>query len=293
MIEQRLIVVAGATGRQGGAVVRHLLEQGTWKLRGLTRDPDRPEAQELAAQGVEMVRAEMDDPRALHTALQGAYGVFSVQNYWQVGYDREVLEGKNLADAAEAAHVKHLVYSSVGGAERDTGLAHFDSKWEIERHIRLLGLRHTIFRPVFFMDNFLGPDFREAILSGTLPMGLPPETKLQMIAVDDIGAFVAMAFAHPDQFAGREVEIAGDELTMPETAEHLSRMLGRPVQYVQIPLDQLRQANPEWAEMLEWFISDGYRADLSALRQLHPGLMDFEQWLRAAGWERMATRAAA
>ncbi len=293
MIEQRLIVVAGATGRQGGAVVRHLLDHGGWRVRGLTRDPDQPVAQDLAARGVEMVRVEMDDPRTLLPALRGAHGVFSVQNYWEVGYDREVLEGKNLADAAEAAHVQHLIYSSVGSAERQTGLAHFDSKYEIEEHVRLLGLRHTIFRPVFFMDNFLGPDYRDAILSGTLPMGLPPETKLQMVAVDDVGAFVTMAFAHPDQFQNRALEIAGDELTMPEAAEHFARVLGRPVRFTPVPIEQIRQAAPEWAAMLEWFVRDGYRADIPALRQLHPGLLDFDQWLRATGWERMAPRKAA
>jgi uncharacterized protein YbjT (DUF2867 family) len=157
----------------------------------------------------------------------------------------------------------------------------------------MLGLRHTIFRPVFFMDNFLGPDFREALLGGTLPMGLPPETRLQMIALEDLGAFVATAFAHPDQFAGRELEVAGDGLTMPETAQAFGRVLGFPVQYAEVPLTQLRQGRAEWAEMLEWFIRDGYKADIPALRQLHPGLMGFEQWLQAAGWRDLAPRRAA
>jgi len=293
MNEQRLIVVAGATGRQGGSVVRNLLRAGGWRIRGLTRDPDAPKARELADRGVDVMRADMNDPKTLVPALQGAYGLFSVQNFWEVGYDAEVLQGKNLADAAEAARVKHLVYSSVGGADRNTGLAHFDSKWEIEQHIRLLGLRHTVFRPVFFMDNFFGADFREAIVGGTLPMALPPKTTLQMLALEDIGAFVALAFAHPDQFEHRALEIAGDELTMPETADHFSRVLGYPVQHQEVPMEQVRQRSPEWAKMLEWFIAYGYKADIPALRTLHPDLMSFDQWLSATGWEQMATRKAA
>ena len=293
MNDQRLIVVAGATGHQGGAVVRNLLRAGGWKIRGLTRDPEQPAARELSKQGVEMVRADMNDSHSLHAALQGAYGLFSVQNFWEVGYDAEVRQGKNMADAAEAARVKHLVYNSVGSADRSTGLAHFDSKFEIEKHIRMLGLRHTIFRPVFFMDNLLSQENRELILGGTLAFGLPPETSLQMIALDDIGAFVAMAFAHPDQFEGKAIDIAGDELTMPEAARHFHDALGYPVQYQQIPLEQIRQGNAEWAKMLEWFIREGYQADIPTLRRLHSGLMDFPTWVRAVGWPQMASRRAA
>ncbi len=293
MNEERLIVVAGATGRQGGAVVRRLLDRGGWRIRGLTRNPDSARARGLSERGVDMVRADMNDPRTLLPALHGAYGVFSVQNYWEAGFEAEMLQGKNLADAAEAAHVRHLIYSSVGSAERRTRLPHFDSKYEIEQHIRMLRLPHTIFRPVFFMDNFLNPDNREAILSGQLPFGLPPETRLQMIALEDIGEFVATAFAHPDRFENQAIEIAGDELTLPEAAERFGQTLGFPVRYAQVPLEQIRQGSPEWADMLQWFIDDGYRADIPALRRLHPGLMGFEQWLQATGWERMAPRRAA
>ncbi len=216
-----------------------------------------------------------------------------MQNFWEVGVDGEVLQGKNLADAAETAHVKHLVYSSVGGADRGSGIPHFESKREIEQHLRLLGLPHTILRPVSFMENLLRPEMRDAILGGTLPMALPPDTKLQMIAVTDIGAFAALAFAHPEQFEGKALEVAGDELTMPEAADRLSDVLGYPVRHVAPDLEEARRVNPEYAKMLEWFISDGYRADIPALRRLYPELLDFDHWLAATGWGSMAARRAA
>jgi len=284
MTSERLIVVLGATGNQGGAVARRLVAEGGWRVRGITRDPDRPESLALAELGVEVFKAEMDDRSSLDCAFQGAYGVFSVQNFWTAGYEAEVRQGRNVANAAKAAGVSHFIYTSVGGAERKTGLGHFESKWEIEKHIASLILPATVFRPVFFMDNFKGPNFRPAILEGKLAMALRPETKLQMIALEDIGALVALTFRQPDQFIGRSIEIAGDELTMPETAETFSRMIGRAVGYVQLDIEEVRRQSREWAQMLIWFDQHGYCADISYLRQLHPQLLTLDQWIRRTGW---------
>lgn len=291
--ERRIIAVSGATGNQGGAVARKLLESGNWKVRALTRDPSQPAAQELAARGAEIVRADLDDHHSVVLALSGAYGAFSVQNYWKVGYDREVYQGKTFADAADSAGVKHFIYSSVGGADRNTGLSHFESKWEIENHIRMLNLRYTILRPVFWMDNFEQPPYRDSILNGTLAMGLAPTTKLQMIALEDIGVFAALAFAHPQDFVGSALELAGDELTMPEAANALTQVIGRPVQFVELSLEHIKRANPDWGAMLEWFNERGYRADIPALRALHPGLLTFDQWLLRRGWEGIGLKQAA
>jgi uncharacterized protein YbjT (DUF2867 family) len=148
----RLILVCGATGKQGGAVARSLLDRG-FQVRGLTRNPQKPAAQALADQGAEVVQGDMEERSSMERALEGAYGIFSVQNFWETGYDREVQQGKTVADAAKAAGVEHFVYSSVGSAHRQTGLSHFESKWEVENHMRELDLRYTILRPVFFMQN--------------------------------------------------------------------------------------------------------------------------------------------
>lgn len=281
--QDRIVVVAGATGRQGGAVAKQLLARG-WSVRAMTRDPSKPAAQALSKKGAQLVQADLDDPGSIRSALQDAYGVFSVQDFWQHGYEGEVRQGKNLADAAKEAGVQHFVYSSVGGAERDSDVPHFDSKWEIEEHIRALGLPATILRPVMFMENLDLPDFRDAILRGTFSMALPPHRSMQFIAVDDIGFFAALAFDHPSGFIGRAFEIAGDELTMSETAQVLGRVLGRTVQFQEMPLERLRSFNEEMAVMFEWFDKEGYQADIAVLHALHPGLMSFEAWLRQAGW---------
>jgi uncharacterized protein YbjT (DUF2867 family) len=216
---ERLILVVGATGKQGGAVARSLLDRG-FQVRGLTRNPQKPEAQALAEQGAEVVQGDMDDSSAMDRVLEGAYGVFSVQNFWETGYDGEVQQGKTVADAAKAAGVEHFVYSSVGSAHRQTGIPHFESKWEVEEHVRQIGLPYTILRSVFFMQNW--EMMREHVLGGTLAQPLDPDKPFQQVAVEDAGAFAAIAFERPDEWIGREVDLAGDEPTMPEIAETLA-----------------------------------------------------------------------
>ena len=279
----KTILVTGATGTQGGATARRLLARG-WQVRALTRDPIKTEAQTLAGTGAEVVQGDLADRPSLDRALQGIYGVFSVGNFWEHGYEGEVRHGKNLADAAKAAGVEHFVYTSVGGAERNTGIPHFDSKREVEHYINQLGLPATFLRPVFFMDNwakFSRPQLQDSIL--TISMALRPDKTLQMIAADDIGAFAALAFENPQEYIGKEIELAGDELTLPEVAEIWSRESGQPVRFVPMPLEQVRNYDPESAKMLEWFNDTGYQADIPALRAVYPQLKTFETWLRTSG----------
>ena len=178
----KLIVVTGATGQQGGATARHLLAQG-WRVRAFVRDPIKPAAQELAAKGAELVQGDLDDRASLDRALSGAYGAFSVQTFMgPEGPIGEARQGMVLADAAKAAGIQHLVYTSVGGAERKSGLPHFESKWQIEEHIRSLGLPATILRPVFFMENlrspWMGP--RDGVLAVALrPIDVPPDDRIR------------------------------------------------------------------------------------------------------------------
>ncbi len=280
---ERLVLVSGSTGNQGGAVARALLERG-FPVRALTRDPEKPEAQALTERGTEVVQGDLEDRTSIDQALEGVYGVFSVQNFWEVGYDREVQQGTTLADAAKAAGVQHVVYSSVGSAYRGTGISHFDSKWEIEKHVRQNELPYTILRPVFFMQNW--EMMRDQILDGTLAQPLDPDKLLQQLNVEDLGAFAAMAFENPDGWIGREVDLAGDELTMPEAAEAFSLVTGREVSYYQVPWDQFReQMGEEYAVMYEWFNDVGYEADILALRSEYPELTTLEQYLRGHGWE--------
>src|SRR5512141_1016185 len=165
-MNDKVIAVTGATGQQGGAVARKLLADG-WKVRALTRDVDKPAAQELASLGAEIFAGDMEKRAELDAAFQGAYGIFSVQNFWlpNVGFEGEIRQGKNVADAAKAAGIQHLVYSSVGAAHRGMGQKHFESKWIIEQYLHSLELPYTILRPAAFFENFNWE--RAAILNGT------------------------------------------------------------------------------------------------------------------------------
>jgi uncharacterized protein YbjT (DUF2867 family) len=280
---ERLIVVTGATGKQGGAVARSLLDRG-FRIRAFTRNPQKPEAQALADRGAEVVQGDMEDRSIAERALEEAYGVFSVQNYWETGYDGEVQQGKTVADAAKAAGVEHFVYSSVGSAHRQTGISHFESKWEVEEYVRELDLPYTILRPVFFMQNW--ERMRGMVLGGTLAQPLDPDKPFQQVAVEDIGAFAAIAFENPDRWIGREVDLAGDEPTMPQIAETFGRVIGREVSYYQVPWDQFEeQMGEEFAVQYRWFNDVGYEADIAALQQEYPELTTFERYLRAPGWE--------
>ena len=284
-MNNKMIAVTGATGQQGGAVARKLLEDG-WKVRALTRDLDKPAAQELKALGAEIVPGDMDDRAQLDAAFQGAYGVFSVQNFWLpgVGFEGEIRQGKNVAEAAKAAGVQHLVYSSVGAAHRGMGQKHFESKWMIEQHIHSLDIPFTILRPVAFFENFNWE--RAYILNGTFNgLGLRPEKERQLIGVDDIAVFAALAFANPSDYAGKTIERAGDALTESQLADTFTRVIGRPVR-LSMPVEGQSWGDPEeMTAMFDFFNGEAYDADISALRKLHPGLLTLEQYLRKTGWE--------
>ena len=281
----RPVLVTGATGKQGGAVARELLTRG-FRVRAVTRDTGKPDARKLAELGAEVVRGDLDDPESLRSALAGVGGVFAVQNFWETGFEREVQQGIALAELASDVGVDHFVYSSVGSAHRKTGLSHFESKWTIEERIRALGLPYTIFRPVFFMDNWETPFLRAAILDGTLAQPLDPSRTFQQVAVSDVGAFVGMAFADREAWLGRALDLAGDELTMQQMADTFSRVIGRPVQYVQLSWDQYEAAaGEEYTRMYRWFDRVGYDANIPELRAIYPRLTTFEQYLRSHDWK--------
>jgi uncharacterized protein YbjT (DUF2867 family) len=279
-INKETVLVLGATGNQGGGVARELLRRG-WPVRALTRDPQSPKARALAAAGAQVVQGDLDDPQALDAALSGAYGVYSVQTFFGPdGVAGEERQGRAIADAAARAGVEHFVYGSVGGAERDSGIPHFESKGRTEKHIAELGLPATVLRPALFMSNFA---FMGPVLAGNglvLSLALKPETKLQMIDAEDIGLFAADALDNPKDYLGRQLEIASDELTGPQMAEVFERVSGIPTRFQEQDLEQLRQFSEETSIMFEWINKAGYRADIPALRTLHPELTTLETWIR-------------
>ncbi|RST16658.1 NmrA/HSCARG family protein [Streptomyces sp. WAC05374] len=279
------LLVIGATGLQGGATARELVRRGR-DTAALVRDPRSEAARALAALGVRLVTGDLDDEASLRAAMEGVHGVFSVQNFMTPkGLGGEVRQGRAVARAAKATGVAHVVYSSVGGAERDSGVPHFDSKRHIERYLEGLGVPTTVLRPTFFMDNFAahGPQNVDGTL--VVQLALKPDTRVQFIAVDDIGYFAAEAFDHPEQYLGRAVELAGDELTATEVAEAFAARSGLPARFEELPLDAVAgnpyiPNAPEIALMFEWFQEHGYRADIPALRAAHPGLQTFATYLK-------------
>lgn len=279
----RTIAVVGATGAQGRAVTARLLADG-WRVRALTRDPARAES------AAPLVRAEMEDVDSLVAAMDGAHGVFSVQPTVGspgtppgFGADDEVRWGVNVAEAARRTGVEHFVFSSVAGAGRHATEAlpvNVLSKHRIERHVADLGLPATVLRPVSFMENFTGG---YALRDGTVSTGLAPHVPQQLIAVDDVAAFVATAFAEPDGWIGRTEDLAGDERTPVAVAAAISAATGLDLPYEQLPIDVLRQAGEDFAHANEWLNERGYRADVEATRRLRPGLLDLTAWLAATG----------
>jgi len=284
-MNSRIIAVTGATGQQGGAVARKLLAEG-WKVRALTRDLNKPAAGELASLGAELVAGDMENRAELYAGFDGVYGALSVRSFWlpNVGYQGEIKQGKNVADAAKAASVQHLVYSSVGAAHRGMGQKHFDSKWIIEQYIHSLNVPYTILRPAVFMDNYNWS--RPHILNGILTsMGLRPEKEIQSIAVEDIGVFVALAFAKRNEYLGKTIELAGDALTESQIAETFTKVIGRPVKLTAPRADEGWGDPEERTAGFNFFNGEAYEADIPALRKLHPGLLTLEQYLRKNGWE--------
>lgn len=281
----KVILVTGATGQQGGAAAKHLMQDG-WKLRALVRDPQKASAQQLEKQGVELFKGDLNDRTSLDQALQGVYGAFAVTNFWlpDVGFDGEIKQGKNLADAALAAEIDHFVYSSVGAAHRGMGQQHFESKWLVEQHIHEIGLPATILRPVAFMNNLEWN--RPAISNGSFPSwGTRADKRTQLIAVDDIGALTAVVFGDRDKFLGQTLEIAGDELTEGEQAQILSKVIGRPVEVTLPNMEEGAAPNEETLAMIKFFNGKAYTADIAAVRDIYPGLQNFEQYLLHNGWK--------
>ncbi|HLK89374.1 MAG TPA: NmrA/HSCARG family protein [Polyangia bacterium] len=283
MSRKLAVVVIGGTGKQGGAVVRDLLERGH-EVRAVTRNPDAPKAKQLGQAGVTLIRASAEDTAALTRALEGATSMFAMTTPFVGGPEAETRQGISAADAAKAAGV-HLVFTSVGSANRQTGIPHFDSKYEVEKHIARLGGRATILAPVYFMENL---NFgREQLAKGIYASALSPTRPLAQVAVADIGAVAVRLLEDPDRFAGKRFDVAGDELTGNDVVAVLSRVTGRPFTYFQIPIEVIRQRMGEdGAQMYAWMERVGYTADRAALRREFPDVAfhDFESWAQAQDW---------
>jgi uncharacterized protein YbjT (DUF2867 family) len=271
--------VVGATGLQGGATVRALLAEGA-PVRALARRADSDAARALSELGADLVVADLDDPDTLRVALTGVDGVFAMTTPGpDQRVDLEVAHGHAIADAASAAGVPHVVYSSVGGAERHTGIPHFESKRDVERYLVACGLATTFVRPVFFIDNFaqfMTPTLEDGTMVVRLP--LPSGIQLQMITGEDVGAVAAAAVLDPGRVPAGSIEIAGDELTGEQIAEVYQQRYDVPARYEPLPLEVFGDADQR--AMFDWFAHPpAFQADLAATRVLAPRTKTLRQWL--------------
>lgn len=279
----KTIAVSGATGRQGGAVIRHLLNSGGFRVRAISRNKNSPVAERLVSRVAEVVEADFDNPSSLEKALAGADGVFSVQNYWEkgIGFDGEIRQGKNLANAAKTAGVKHFVQSTMatGAMGFSSEMKHFRSKAVLEDHIDSIGLPRTFLGTVTFMDNVLFPDLGGAWTFPFLSGILGPSTPYHLLAVDDIGGITAAVFAEPERFMGRKINLAGDTSSVPELKIAYREATGKNPKRLKFPVWLCRMINKEFVCQLEWQRAGGWTFGTGEARSVYPGMTSFKDFL--------------
>jgi uncharacterized protein YbjT (DUF2867 family) len=281
------VLVTGATGHQGGTVLRHLKARGH-RLRALVRDRSKPAAKVLQSQGVEVFQGNFEDASSVEQAAHLVDAVFLMSTP-ERGAEAEQKEGIAAVDALRGADVPYIVFSSVASAPQHTGIPHFDSKFGIEHHLRSSGTPFAIIGPVAFMENAILPYSLPSLRQGQLGFGLPADKPVQTVALEDLGAFDTIVIENPTKFKGQRVEVASDELTGRKEAEILSKYARHPIQYREIPLDALRQRSPDLAKMSEWLAAHGYTVDIPRLHQDYPdvGWHTYDSWAAEQDWPRL------
>ena len=285
MSTKRSVLVTGATGQQGGAVARALLSRGH-RVKALTRKPDSDAARQLMSAGADLVTGAADIGKHRRDSASGVDTMFLMGNSYEAGTEEETRQGIIAAEAAKAAGVGHLIYSSVADANKKTGIPHFESKYLVERHVAGLGIPYTISAPVAFMENTVAPWSIGGLRQGTHAFAMPPKRVLQLVALADIGAFVAALAERRDTVFGKRFDFAGDELSGEEQAKILSQAIGRPIDYQEIPIAAARQQSEDVALMFEWFDRVGYDVDIAALQRDFPEVRwhSFTDWAREFDW---------
>jgi uncharacterized protein YbjT (DUF2867 family) len=308
MSPRKVIAVTGATGAQGGGLVRAILndKSGEFSARAITRDPSSPKAVELSHLGAEVVQGDVDDTDSLRRAFDGAYGAFCVTFFWHhLSADTEIAQARNMAAAARDAGVQHVIWSTLEDTRRFIPLSdgrmptlqgkykvpHFDAKGEANGIFQEMGLPVTLLHTSFYWENFIyfgaGPKpGSDGVLALTFPMG---DKRLPGIAAEDIGKCALAVFKAGPEFIGKSVAIAGDHLTGAQLAEKLSRALGREVRYNAVDPDTYRSfpfpGADEMGNMFQFkrdFESEYVGArDLRLAKRLNPELQDFDTWLKA------------
>lgn len=282
-VKRLKVLVAGATGRQGGAVAHWLLAAGH-EVVALSRNLAHPKALRLMRRGARLAWSNFDDREGLSEAMQGCDALFLMTTP-AAGAEAELRQGRLLSDVAREVGVTHVLHSSTPAAERSTGIPHYDSKHAIERHLAELDLPHTVIAPAFFMENFLAPRFIEGFREGRLVLPYSSNRKLQQIAISDIGRFALVVFEHPGEYIGRRISIASDELTGIEMAATLARVAGRTIVYEEQPLARAWATDAMQAGTFEYLQRTPGAADVLGLRQRHDiGWHTLDGWAKQQDW---------
>jgi uncharacterized protein YbjT (DUF2867 family) len=280
MTTDRIVAVIGATGRQGGAVARHLLADG-WQVRALTRRPEVEPARKLAALGAEVIRADMDDPSTLSEAFRDVYGVYSVQNTMISGPEAEIRHGRNVANAAKETGVQHVVYGSAGLGVPGTGVPSWESKLAVEAHMNGLGLPLTVLRPMAFMELMTDKGYVPPVSTWSLmPRLMGPDRPVGWIGVDDLGAIAARAFAEPDRFVGAQLSLAADVQSVSQCRQIWYEVYGRPPRRIPMPVWMFKRfVGSDLINMWRWLRTAEFGIDPTTTRSLLPSALTIREWL--------------
>ena len=279
------IMVTGATGQQGGSVVNVLLENGH-QVHALTRNPDSDKAKALSARGVKMVAGDMGDPDSLGSVFDQVDSLFLVGTPFEAGVEGEVSQGINAIDAAKSAGIKHILYSSVSDADKNTAIPHFDSKFEVEQHLSQSGVPFSIMAPAFFYDNMMAPFILPGLQTGALAQAMPADVPLQSVSIKNIGEFAGLILDNPERFRGQRINIASDNLNGDEYAGAIEAASGKKLNYVEVPLQQVKDWSEDMASMYDWFVRVGYSADIEGLKNRYPEVKweSFSEWASRQDW---------
>jgi uncharacterized protein YbjT (DUF2867 family) len=280
--DHRVIVVTGATGLQGSAVTRHLLADG-WSVRALTRNPASKRAQALAARGAELARGDMDDVASLRPVLAGAYGVYSVQNPFISGPEREVRQGAHVADVAKEMGVQHFVYGSAGVGRKGTGVQSWETKLRIKEHMQALALPLTVLRPMAFMELMTSKEFFPAVAAWhVMPALMGASRPMGWLYADDLGAIAARVFAAPHAFVGRDLSLASDVQSLDRCRAIYRAVMGRNPPRFPLPawlFGRFGFVGRDLTTMWRWLRTAAIELDTAPTRAIHPAALTVRGWL--------------
>lgn len=280
--EGKTIAVLGATGRQGGQVVRHLLNQG-WRVRALTRKPESKKAIALKELGADIVKADLGDRSSLESALEGAYGLYDIQIPVSGNIEVEIHQGRNAAAAAKKTGVRHVVYGSAGVGPQKTGIEQWDAKLVIAQAMKELGIPLTVLRPMAFMELMTDPTYYPQSSTWYVwPRLSGMDRKIGWISVKDVGAIAAKAFANPDEFVGREIPLAADVQSLAESREIYKEVTGRYPRSFPMPIFVFEKiVGKDLANMWRWLRTNYVDLDTRPTMVIHPEAMTVRKWLRS------------